>query len=109
MDKFKDYAKRLLNSEDGKLKITKMQKMAGLAEYLDCTMSQLAIAWCLKNENLSCTLIGASSPLQVKENVGALRVVSKLTDTVMKQIEDILENKLTAELPPAWARFQPLS
>ena len=107
MEKFKDYAKRLLNSEDGKLKITKIEKMISIAEYLDCTMAQLAIAWCLKNKNISCVITGSSSPDQVRENVGALRIVSKLTDTIMKQIEGILENKSIPEQPPLWSRFQP--
>lgn len=107
MEKFKDYASRLLNSEEGKLKLEKIKKLESLAEYLECTMAQLSIAWCLKNPNISCVITGASNPNQIKENVNASRFVSKLTDAICKQIEDILGNKVVPETPPTWARYQP--
>lgn len=107
MEKFKDYARRLLNSEEGKIKIQKILKMMAIAEYLECTMGQLAIAWCMKNQNVSTIITGASSADQVKENIGALKVVPKLTDTILRQIEGILENKQTPEVPPQWARYIP--
>src|SRR5690349_2852004 len=107
MDKFKEYARRLLYSEEGKIKIQKIEKMMGIADYLECTMGQLAIAWCIKNTNISTVITGASSPEQVKENVGALRVVPKLSDTIMRQLDDIMENKQPPELPPQWARYVP--
>jgi aryl-alcohol dehydrogenase-like predicted oxidoreductase len=105
MQKFKDYANMLLNSEEGKQKIEKIKKLESLAEYLDCTMAQLSIAWCLKNTNISCVITGASNPNQIKENVNAARFVSKLTEAICKQIEDILGNRATPELPPTWARY----
>jgi hypothetical protein len=40
----------------------------------DCSMSQLAVAWCLKNESVNSLLIGASSVEQFKENIHALQV-----------------------------------
>lgn len=41
---------------------------------LDCSMSQLAVAWCLKNDSVNCLLLGASSVEQFKENIHALQV-----------------------------------
>lgn len=40
----------------------------------DCSMSQLAVAWCLKNESINCLLLGATSVDQFKENIHALQV-----------------------------------
>lgn len=37
-------------------------------------MSQLAVAWCLKNESVNCLLLGATSVEQFKENIHALQV-----------------------------------
>lgn len=58
---------------------------------LGCTMSQLAIAWCVKNPNVSTVITGASRVSQVHENMKALEVVPKLTDDVMAQIDAILK------------------
>jgi aryl-alcohol dehydrogenase-like predicted oxidoreductase len=54
---------------------------------LDCSLSQLAIAWCLKNENVSSVITGASNPQQVEENMHAIHVKHQLTDQVMDLIE----------------------
>jgi hypothetical protein len=100
LDNINSYGKKLLSSEEGKLKIAKLQKMAVIADHLNCTMSQLAIAWCLKNTNISTVLMGASSASQIQENLGALRVLPKLTESIWKQLEDILENKVTPGTSP---------
>jgi len=60
-------------------------------------MAQLALAWCLKNPNVSTVITGASRAKQVSENMAALEIVPKLTDDVMEQIEAILENKPKAQ------------
>ncbi len=56
-------------------------------------MAQLALAWCLKNPNVSTVITGASRAEQVVENIRALDVVAKLDDQVMQRIEGILDNK----------------
>ncbi len=56
-------------------------------------MAQLALAWCLKNPNVSTVITGASRASQVTENMQALDVLPKLTDEVMARIEAILQNK----------------
>lgn len=61
-----------------------------VAAGLGCTVAQLCIAWCVKNPNVSTVITGASKVEQVKENFASLAVVPKLTDEVMKKIEDIL-------------------
>jgi voltage-dependent potassium channel beta subunit len=80
-------------SSAGKEKIKKVGQLMPIAENLDCTMAQFALAWCLKNPNVSTVITGASKPEQVVENMAALDVVPKLTDEVMDQIEEILNNK----------------
>ncbi|KAJ2965268.1 hypothetical protein NUW58_g10919 [Xylaria curta] len=68
---------------------------------LGVKMSTLALAWVLKNPNVSSAIIGASSAEQVYENVRAVAVVDKLTPEILAKIDDILNNK-----PPAiQARF----
>ena len=65
----------------------KVKSLTGLAEELDCTLSQLSLAWCAKNPNVSSVITGASRVEQVQENMGALDVLPKLTDDVMARIK----------------------
>lgn len=65
----------------------KVQALAGIAEELDCTLSQLSLAWCAKNPHVSTVITGASRVEQVHENMGALDVLPKLTDDVMARIK----------------------
>jgi len=88
-----DWLRKMFESPDGQAKIAKAQQLAPVAEELGCTQSQLALAWCLKNPNVSTVITGASRAEQVVENMRALDVVDKLTPEVMERIEGILQNK----------------
>ncbi len=68
----------------------KLEKLQTVANQLDCTLAQLSIAWCLKNPRVSSVILGASKIEQFEENVKAAQVKEKLTDEVMKRIEEIL-------------------
>ncbi len=61
-----------------------------VAQELDCTTAQLAIAWCVKNPHVSTVITGASRVSQVTENMKAMDVVAKLTPEVMTRIHDIV-------------------
>ncbi len=74
-------------------RIEKVRQLTAIAGDLGCTMSQLALAWCLKNPNVSTVITGASRAQQVTENMKALEVAPKLTDEVMAHIEEVLGNK----------------
>lgn len=78
-------------------KIEVVKKLKPVADDLDCTLAQMAIAWCLKNPNVSTVITGASRAAQVHENLKALEVVPKLTADVMERIEGILNNRLESE------------
>lgn len=73
-----------------------LKKVAQLMEFakeIGTDVTRLAIAWCLKNPNVSTVLLGASKPEQLKHNLTALEVVPLLTDEIMERIEKILNNK----------------
>ena len=92
-----EWLREEFESEENKKNIQKVRQMTPLAQELGCSMAQLALAWCLKNPNVSTVITGASKASQVKENMAALDVVAKLTDDVMEKIETILENKPEGE------------
>lgn len=73
--------------------LDKIRQMTDFAKReLDCSMTQLALAWCLKNPNVSTILLGATKPSQLEENLGALEVAKRLTDAHLAEIESILGN-----------------
>ena len=75
--------------------IKKAEKLTVLAKDLGMTLPVLAIAWCLKNPNVSTVILGASKTAQLKENFKASEAKNKLTPDVLLQIEKILNNTPT--------------
>jgi len=78
--------------EDGKL-----AAVGALAEFaraeLGCSVAQLAVAWCLKNENVSTVLLGATKPEQLRETLAALDVAPRLTAEHMSRLDVLLGSK----------------
>ena len=68
-------------------------KLGLFANELECTTAQLAIAWCLKNPNVSTVITGASRIEQVAENMKALAVAAQLTPEAMARIDAIFEER----------------
>jgi aryl-alcohol dehydrogenase-like predicted oxidoreductase len=68
--------------------LTAVQNLKPIADELGLSMSQLALAWALQNQNVSAVIMGATKPTQVKENVKASGV--KLEASVMKAIDAAL-------------------
>jgi aryl-alcohol dehydrogenase-like predicted oxidoreductase len=60
---------------------------------LGCDQAALALAWVIKNPHVSSAITGASKIQQVTDAVKSLEVVPKLTDEIMKEIDDVLGNK----------------
>lgn len=90
-----EWLKEMFESEEWQARAKKVPDLAKVAAELGTTMPKLALAWCLKNPNVSTVITGASKVSQVEENFDALDVVPLLTDDVMNTIEGILNNKQT--------------
>ncbi|MGH9171527.1 MAG: potassium channel beta subunit family protein [Acidimicrobiales bacterium] len=65
----------------------KVRALKAIADQLDCTLAQLAIAWCTLNPDVTTVITGASRPSQVTENMAALDVVELLDQDVVARIE----------------------
>ncbi len=76
-------------------RVEKARQLQPVADDLGCSMAQLALAWCLKNPNVSTVITGASRAEQVRQNMQALDVVPHLTDELMGKIDQVLGNKPT--------------
>jgi voltage-dependent potassium channel beta subunit len=78
---------------EGASMIDKTSKLMKIAADLGISLPQLAIAWCLKNKNVSTVILGASKTAQLEENLKSVEAIEKLNDEVMNAIEEILQNK----------------
>jgi aryl-alcohol dehydrogenase-like predicted oxidoreductase len=82
-----------LKSASGEAKLQKVRRLTSIATELGGSVAALSLAWLLKNPNVSSVITGASRPEQVSMNVKALDLLPKLTDEIMEQIEEIMDNK----------------
>lgn len=98
-DKFAEFMRGQYGNEPWRDNIAKVKKLKGVADRLGVTQSQLALAWCLRNPNVSSVITGASRPAQIVENVKALAIIDRLTPEVLAEIDEITGNKV--ELDPA--------
>ena len=86
-----EWLKNALLGEEGQANLKKVRSLGAVADDLGVPMAQMALAWALKNPNVSTVITGASKASQVESNMKALDVVAKLTDDVMDRIKGILE------------------
>jgi potassium voltage-gated channel Shaker-related subfamily A beta protein 2 len=63
-----------LTVEEFQVQKDKQTEMIRLADRLGCTVAQLSLAWCLKNEHVQCVLLGAATPEQLVEQLSCLQV-----------------------------------
>ncbi len=74
-----------------KLNIIKALQL--VANDIGISLPKLGIAWCLKNNDVSTVILGASKTTQLEETLQSIEVMDKLTPEVMERIEVILGNK----------------
>ena len=67
----------------------RVRRFIEIAESLDCTPAQLAIAWCATNPDASTVITGASRVEQVRENLGALEVMGRLDEETRNRIAEL--------------------
>merc|ERR1712154_251253 len=77
--------------------------MGEIAKEMDVSMVSLALAWVIKNKNVSVCLLGGSKAHQLEQNMDAIATAIKLDEDTLKKIEEILDNK------PKWTYTTPPS
>lgn len=102
LEKYSWLRKQLLETEEGKEKLRKVEKLAKVSDDLGVPMPQLALIWCLRNPNVSTVITGASNVKQVEQNMKAIELVDKVDDAAMEKIEEILDNKPKTDID--WRR-----
>lgn len=97
-DKFTVAYSKTFGNEVWRRELEQVGKLKPVADRLGVTLAQFALAWVLKNPNVSSVITGASRPAQLEENLRALEVAKKLTPEVLKEVDELLENGF--EQPP---------
>lgn len=88
-----EWLKEIFESDEGKARIEKVKELSKLADELGTNMACLALAWCIKNPNVSTAIMGASKISQLEDNLKAIDVVDQISDDLMERIEKILDNQ----------------
>lgn len=91
---FNDWLKPRMEDRE---RLAKVAALEPIAKELDCTLSQLAIAWCLKNPFVSTVITGASRVEQVHENMKAGEVAERITPEIMERIDAVFGVKKEQE------------
>ncbi|MBL6875995.1 MAG: aldo/keto reductase [Chitinophagales bacterium] len=71
----------------------KVQALHNLASDLGVSLTNMSLAWCLKNPNVSSVILGATKTHQLEENLKSLEVLPKLTTELMEKIDEVMGNK----------------
>ncbi|MDG2153360.1 MAG: aldo/keto reductase [Crocinitomicaceae bacterium] len=74
-------------------KLSKVSALNDLSHELGMSLPIMSLAWCLKNDNVSTVILGASKMSQLKENMKSINVLDQMDASVMERIEEILENR----------------
>ncbi len=69
--------------------ISKVRKLGALAAERGQTLAQMALAWILRDGDITSVLIGASRPSQILDNIGMVQNTS-FSEEERKKIDDIL-------------------
>lgn len=72
-------------------RLEKVRRFTALARELGESPAQLAIAWCLRNPNVSSVILGASRVAQLEENLGALAVLERHGDAEWQRLAAIFD------------------
>jgi voltage-dependent potassium channel beta subunit len=83
------------NEENKPKTVAQLQGLKSIADELGISQSQLCLAWCMKNPDVSTAITGATSLAQAEDSVKAVEAIGKLDSSVLLRIEELLGNRPT--------------
>jgi voltage-dependent potassium channel beta subunit len=84
-----EWLRKRLTGFGAERKLAAVKRFAAVAAGIGQPLPQVAIAWCLKNPQVSTVILGASKVEQLRENLGAAALADKLTAGVMAELDQI--------------------
>ena len=85
-----EWVRDLVLGSDAEQKFAQVARLSQIADSIGTTLPRLAIAWCLRNPNVSTVILGASSRAQLEHNLGAIAVLDQLEDKFLRELESAL-------------------
>ena len=86
-----EWLKEQFESDETIQKIEKVKALEPVAEKLNISLTQLSLGYCLINPNVSTVILGATKLEQLKENLGTLSIINKITASTIKDINKVLD------------------
>ncbi len=74
-------------------KLAAVRQLQIIAGNLGVSLATFAIAWCIRNPNVTSAILGATKTAQLEENLKALEVLPLLSDDVMEQVDQLMQTK----------------
>ncbi len=87
-----EWLQELVLGTDGPARMAQVRRYARLAADLGQSPATLAVAWCLRNPNVSSVILGASRVEQLLQNLQALELLTAVDDDVWAQVEAVFAN-----------------
>ena len=81
--------KSMVESDRGQGRMKRIMSLVPIAEKLNVSMSNLAIAWCLLNKNVSTVILGASKLGQLEENLRSMEVLPLLDESIQEELKSV--------------------
>jgi len=79
---------RIMQTEFRPSNLELAQNVVKLAAGIGCTAAQLAVAWVMANQLVTCPIIGPRTPEQLEDNLGALEV--EITPEIEERIDELV-------------------
>ena len=79
----------MVESDRGQGRMKRVMSLVPIAEKLNVSMSNLAIAWCLLNKNVSTVILGASKLDQLEENLRSMEVLPLLDQSIQEELKSV--------------------
>ena len=81
---------------------------AQVGERLGCTLSQLVVAWCLRNNTSQVLVLSANSVEQLANQLAAFQILPRMNLPLLEELDRILGNKpvrqpMVSTLQQRWA------
>ncbi|MEA5078747.1 MAG: aldo/keto reductase [Anaerolineaceae bacterium] len=77
--------------------LDQVRKLQAVADEVGVSLTHFALAWCLKNPNVSTVITGASKLEQLQNNLKAIEVLERLTPDVLEKVDQIVGKPLIEE------------
>lgn len=74
-------------------RLARVTALEDIAKQLETSLATLAIAWCIRNPNVTTAILGATKETQLTENLKALDLYPRLTDEIIEEIESVMKTK----------------